>query len=723
MSEAEEDVYALQAKITQQQSSIRALKKSDPPVSAETILEEVGKLNDLRAKLAGLTEEVSEDSLFNRRGFDELIIRKMYVVPSFEIHNGPAGLFDYGPPACTLKANMLALWRRHFVLEENMLEMECTNLTPHSVLETSGHVERFTDFMTRDEVTNECFRADKVLEDGIDAILGANPHMSIQEKEALQLIQRQADAYTAEELFALFKTHNIKSPADPENSLTMPFPFNLMFKTTIGPEGNSVGFLRPETSQGLFVNFRRLLDYNQAKMPFSAATVGMGFRNEIAPRNGLLRVREFCMAEIEHFVLPTEKDHPKFKSIATKELVLFSNDAQLTTGRTSLMAIGEAVSSRLVANETLGYFMTRTQQWLEKIGVDPKRMRFRQHLKTEMAHYASDCWDMEIQMSYGWIECVGHADRACYDLEQHANKTGIPMVASERLAEPIQVDRPIAEPNKKLLGPRFKGDQKMVLQILEGLDDEQVVSLQKELTDNGKAIVGEKFEITPELVNFTSEKKTIFERKYTPSVIEPSFGIGRVLYAMLEHAFSQRNGDEQRCCMAFKPCVAPIKVGLFRLLNHAPFDLVIAKLNDELQSNNFSTRVDSSSGSVGRRYCRADELGIPFGITVDYQTLLDKTVTIRDRDSMAQIRLPILEVLPLIKQLVEETTTWDVVMTKYRVITTADEAAAAEAKDGKKDDKGKAKDPATEAATAPAAKATTIEYTTRGTFSRPAPSS
>jgi glycyl-tRNA synthetase len=126
---------------------------------------------------------------FNRKAFDELILRKMYVVRAFEIHDGPAGLFDYGPPACALKANVLALWRQHFVLEENMLEMECTNLTPSSVLETSGHVERFTDFMVRDEKTGDCFRADKLLEDVIDAFLAANPSMHPQEQEAHRIIQ------------------------------------------------------------------------------------------------------------------------------------------------------------------------------------------------------------------------------------------------------------------------------------------------------------------------------------------------------------------------------------------------------------------------------------------------------------------------------------------------------------------------------------------------------
>ena len=151
---------------------------------------------------------------------------------------------------------------------------------------------------------------------------------------------------------------------------------------------------------------------------------------EIAPRSGLLRVREFCMGEIEHFVNPEDKSHPNFSSVASKELVLFGRDDQLGSGKTKTIAVGEAVSSGLVNNETLAYFMARTQLFMEKIGMDPSRLRFRQHLTTEMAHYACDCWDLEIQSSYGWVECVGHADRACYDLAVHSKATKTPMVAT-----------------------------------------------------------------------------------------------------------------------------------------------------------------------------------------------------------------------------------------------------------------------------------------------------
>ena len=462
------------------------------------------------------------------------------------------------------------------------------------------------------------------------------------------------------------------------------------------------------------------MDYNQQRMPFAAAQIGLGFRNEIAPRNGLLRVREFCMAEIEHFVNPTDKSHPKFESLQDKELVLFSSDAQLSTGRTIKISIGEAVRTGLVNNQTLGYFMTRTQLWLEKIGVDPKRMRLRQHLKTEMAHYAADCWDMEIQMSYGWIECVGHADRACYDLEQHSRRTGVPMLASVRLAEPVQIEKVIAEPNKKLIGPRFKGDQKIVTAAIEQLSEEAAEALRESLQKDGQGTVmgpaGEgPFILTPDLVSFSVEKKTVSESKYTPSVIEPSYGIGRILYAVLEHAFSQRDNDEQRCVMAFKPCVAPIKVGIFRLINHTPFDAVVNRIRDSLQAHNLSTRVDSSSGSVGRRYCRADELGIPFGVTVDFQTLIDNTVTLRDRDSMAQVRVAISQLLPLILQLVAETITWAKVMSRFRVVSTGDDEDA----DGEEENQavegtkvGKAK-----VSAAPVV----VETTPRAAFSRPNP--
>ena len=175
------------------------------------------------------------------------------------------------------KAAMIDLWRKHFVLTENMLEMECTCLTPEVVLKTSGHVDRFTDLMVKDPATGECFRADKLLEDAIDDLIEKNPTMSADEKEEHLRTQRQADAFSPEELDKLLTKYGCKGPSGEAYSPS--FPFNLMFKTSIGPEGTSIGYLRPETAQGLFVNFRRLLDANAGKMPFAAAQIGNGFRN------------------------------------------------------------------------------------------------------------------------------------------------------------------------------------------------------------------------------------------------------------------------------------------------------------------------------------------------------------------------------------------------------------------------------------------------------------
>lgn len=332
-------------------------------------------------------------------------------------------------------------------------------------------------------------------------------------------------------------------------------------------------------------------------------------------------------------------------------------------------------------------------------------MRFRQHLRTEMAHYAADCWDLEINLSYGWIECVGHADRACYDLQQHSVKSGVSMVASARLAEPVLVDRVVIEPNKQKIGPRFKGDQKAVLAALEAVTDEECAAIQQSILETGVATVGG-FEISGDLVEFVAEKKTVVEVKYTPSVIEPSYGIGRIIHSVLEHSFGQRAGDENRCVMRFRPCIAPIKVGVFRLINNPDFDPYVSGIHGALQGAGLVVRVDSSSGTVGRRYARADELGIPFGVTVDFQTLLDDAVTVRERDSMAQIRVPIAGLLPVLLALVGESLAWPKAVSRFPSVS----VAAAE-----EDEEHAAAPKAAEEG------ALVVEHHLRASFSRPAP--
>lgn len=337
-----------------------------------------------------------------------------------------------------------------------------------------------------------------------------------------------------------------------------PVAFNLMFQTSIGPSSNAPGYLRPETAQGQFINFAKLLEFNQHKMPFASASIGKAFRNEISPRAGLLRVREFLMAEIEHFVDPESgKKHNRFEEVQNIELVLLNRHTQLA-GQTKVekMTIGQAVADGIVANETLGYFLARIHLFLKKIGVDQSKIRFRQHMKNEMAHYATDCWDAELLTSFGWIECVGCADRSAYDLSVHAKKTGAPLMVRERLETPISIEEWHIEIDKKKFGPHFKKDGKVIEAFLDSIPQVKREALANDLISNGKISVDvgaaglEKVEVPKELVTIARRTRVENTREYIPNVIEPSFGIGRILYGLLEHTYWTRDsegGDEARC--------------------------------------------------------------------------------------------------------------------------------------------------------------------------------
>jgi glycyl-tRNA synthetase len=218
-------------------------------------------------------------------------------------------------------------------------------------------------------------------------------------------------------------------------------------------------------------------------VPFASAQIGRSFRNEISPRAGLLRVREFTMAEIEHFVDPENKKHERFNEVRDVKLTLLDKHTQEAgKSTTTEMTVGDAVDKGIIANETLGYFVARINLFLIKIGITPERLRFRQHMKNEMAHYAADCWDAEIHNSNGWTECVGCADRAAYDLSVHSAKTGHPLVVRQALKEPIVYEKEVPEVNKKALGKTFKKDAATILQTVESMDQAQLKTLKGQLS-------------------------------------------------------------------------------------------------------------------------------------------------------------------------------------------------------------------------------------------------
>ncbi|QSS65952.1 glycyl-tRNA synthetase [Histoplasma capsulatum] len=574
-----------------------------------------------------------------------------------------------------------------------MLEVDCTMLTPHEVLKTSGHVDKFADWMCKDPKTGEIFRADHLVEEVLESRLKGDKEARGQkvevdeekdakrkrkpkETKAVKLddalvteyeeILAKIDNYNGEELGQLITRYDIKNPVTGGDVLP-PVSFNLMFQTSIGPSGGVTGYLRPETAQGQFLTFQKLLDFNQQSMPFASASIGKSFRNEISPRSGLLRVREFLMAEIEHFVDPEGgKKHPRFHEVQDLELSFLNREVQLSgSTKVEKMTIGKAVAEKIVDNETLGYFLARIQLFLLKIGIDETKIRMRQHMMNEMAHYAQDCWDTELFTSYGWIECVGCADRSAYDLTVHKNRTGASLFVRETRAEPLRIEEWQIDLDKKKFGPRFKKDGKIVEAAVNALTQDLREKLSLDLKQNGKieidveGVGSGKVELGKDIINI--EKRTRVEniREYTPNVIEPSFGIGRILACLMEHVYWSRPNDEARGVLSFPPIVAPTKVLLVPLSNHPSFQPLIHRLTLKLRRLGVSNKVDDSSASIGKRYARNDELGTPFGITVDFQSVKDNTFTLRERDTTKQVRASEEEICEAVKSLVDGEEVWE----------------------------------------------------------------
>ncbi|XP_040921744.1 glycine--tRNA ligase [Toxotes jaculatrix] len=607
-----------------------------------------------------------KDDAVDRVKMEDTLKRRFFYDQAFAIYGGVSGLYDFGPVGCALKNNILQVWRQHFIQEEQILEIDCTMLTPEPVLKTSGHVDKFADYMVKDAKTGECYRADHLLKAHLKKLM-SDEKCSAEVNEMEDVIT-QMDNYTQQELADLFVKYSVKSPST-GNDLTPPISFNLMFQTSIGPGGNMPGYLRPETAQGMFLNFKRLLEFNQGKLPFAAAQIGNSFRNEISPRSGLIRVREFTMAEIEHFVDPNEKVHPKFSNVADLEIMLFSSKAQTSGQSAQIMRLGDAVEQGVINNSVLGYFIGRIYLYLLKVGLSKDKVRFRQHMENEMAHYACDCWDAESKTSYGWIEIVGCADRSCYDLSCHSRATKVPLVAEKPLKEPKVVNVVQFEPNKGAIGVAYKKDAKLVLEYLATCDECYINDQEKLLSDTGEFSFeseGKTFTLTKDMVSVKRLQKTLHVEEIVPNVIEPSFGMGRIMYSIFEHSFRIRQGDEQRTYFSFPVSVAPYKCSILPLSQNQEFMPFVSQLSEAMTKNGVTHKVDDSSGSIGRRYARSDEIGVAFGITIDFDTVnkTPHTATLRDRDSMRQIRAEVTELPGMVRDLANGTLTWAEVESK-----------------------------------------------------------
>ena len=428
--------------------------------------------------------------------------RKGFVFQSSEIYGGLNGCWDYGPLGVELLRNIKDAWWTSMTYREDVEGIDASILMHPRTWEASGHVDSFSDPMVEDKKTNERFRLDHLLEDnGIDvAGLGT------------------------EEMSALLREHEIKSPKG--NELSDPRQFNLMFKTFVGPleDDSARVYLRPETAQGIFVNYLNVQQAMRQKLPFGIAQIGKAFRNEIHTKNFLFRTREFEQMEMQFFVAPGSQDH------------------------------------------WFEYWREQRWNWFARVGLPERKLSWHEHQGDELAHYASAAFDIQYEFPFGPSELEGVHNRSDYDLTQHE---------------------------------QFSGKQ------LKYFDESS-------------------------------------REKYVPYVIETSVGASRTCMACLAEAYHEEEvKGEQRVVMRFHPRIAPIKAAVLPLVKRDGMPDIAHKITEDLRP--YIRVTYDESGAIGRRYRRMDEVGTPFCLTVDSDTLENQTVTVRDRDTMQQERVPIAE--------------------------------------------------------------------------------
>lgn len=552
-----------------------------------------------------------------------MLKRRGIVLPAFEIYGGVSGLIDYGPVGASIRRRVIQNWVEHWTINGDIVEIDSPTITPEPVLVASGHVGEFNDLMTQCGKCSAAFRADQLAENN-------HPNPEILE---------------ANEIDEILISNEIECPNCGDKNWTPSKPMNLMFGTKIGAmRASRQAYMRPETAQGMFMLYPSLYRHFRQKLPFGAIQTGKGYRNEISPRQGMIRLREFNMAELEYFIDP--ENPPVIDLSMKKEIVSFIPDPHGEDYKEVKISFSEAIDQGVMKDHTVAYFLSRTLDFLINVGINPSKIRFRQHEGTEMAHYAEDCWDCEIFGEHGWIECVGIANRTCHDLlshEKHSNSNSLR--AWREFDEPKTDTKEVLAPNTSILGPMFRGKAGLVLESLKQLD---------ELPDNFPFELqikdGTKVEITEEMVERKTIHTSIAGEWFTPHVIEPAFGIDRIIWHILDHAYEETEKEgEKYNLLRLSESIAPVDLIVLPLFEKEGMGETARKLN--LQINQIKGVISSidSSKSIGRRYARADEIGIPWAVTVDHISLEDETVTVRRRDDQKQVRTEIKLLLNLIR--------------------------------------------------------------------------
>jgi len=544
---------------------------------------------------------------------NELARRRGFYWQSYEIYGGVGGFITYGSLGAKLKQNIESKLREIFVRKLGILETDSPIIAPSKVFEASGHVEHFKEPMVECLKCQKRFRADQLLE------------------ELTELSASEAEKMSIEEIENVIEKNGIRCP-ECGGAFDMPKQFLTMFKTTIGPYSGAVGYGRPEAAQGIFVEFNRLYTMAREKLPFGVLQIGHALRNEISPRQGLIRLREFTIADLEFFFDPEEPNCYLLGDVEneTLRLLLAENRLRVTEEITEF-TVKEALEKKLIKAEWQAVFMALAKKLLIDLGVPAENQRFIEKLPWEKAHYSSQSFDQEVYVDrWGWVEVSGHAYRTDFDLKSHMEASGVDMQVFKEYGEPVEKEQLVIKPVMVNLGPAFKGEAATVAELLSKAKPEEVAD---SLKKKGHYMIG-KYKVLPEHVDIIHQKTLERGKRFIPHVVEPSFGSDRLLYVALEYAYRVK---ENRAILSFPRDIAPIHVGVYPLVSKDGLVEKALKVHKLLVNEGFLVDFDET-GSIGRRYARADEIGIPLGVTVDYDTLSDDTITIRDRDTWRQVR-------------------------------------------------------------------------------------
>ena len=501
--------------------------RKDAEKKAKEILKEEGNKEEKKAPVPVKMKQeeipIEDMAIFCKR--------KGFVYPSAEIYGGFAGFWDFGHLGVELKNNVKKQWWNYHVRQrEDIVGIDGAIITNPEVWKASGHVDSFNDVLV---FCKRCKKPDKV------------------DKHEIGKVKCSCGGE--------FDWDNVKE-------------IEQMFKTEVGLDSH--GYLRPETAQLIFTNFKSVQDNARLKLPFGIAQIGKAFRNEIAPREFLFRSREFEQMELQYFVdLNKINDCPYYDKIKNYKIKILTAIAQEKEETVGVLTINEMFKNKIFKNKWHAYWLYNSYKWFLELGINEKKMRLREHKKDELSHYADSAIDIEYEFPFGWQELFGSHDRTDYDLSQH-----------------------------------------------------------------------EKFS-KKDLKIFDEETK----KKVLPRVIESSFGVERAFLVFMFDSYSKNQKGETVLCL--HPKLAPIKAAVFPIVKKPEFEKIAEKIVKDL--NKEWNIIYDKSGSIGRRYARNDEIGTPFCITIDGESIKKKDVTIRDRDTTKQIRVKTSELKNILRQLIE----------------------------------------------------------------------